>query len=145
MTLLALAVALTTALIAILHAAWGLGLRWPIRDEAELARAIAGFKGIARMPGPGPSFAVAAALSAVAALALVLGGLAPFSLPAPLAKLAGLLAASVFLFRGALGFTARWAAITPEQPFRRLDRRYYSPLCLAIGAALVLLAWSHSS
>ena len=47
-------------------------------------------------------------------------------------------AALVFLARGLVGFTAFWARTTPEQPFRRLDRRFYSPLITALGVVYLL-------
>jgi len=50
-----------------------------------------------------------------------------------------LLAAIVFLVRGTLGYTDPWAARTPEEPFRSLDRKIYSPLCLAIGLGFLFL------
>ena len=37
--------------IAAVHLLWALGFWWPIKDEAALARAVVGTKGIDRMPG----------------------------------------------------------------------------------------------
>ena len=39
-----------------------------------------------------------------------------------------------------MGLMPFWRRLTPEMPFARLDLRYYSPLCLALGAGLVVLA-----
>ena len=47
--------------------------------------------------------------------------------------------AVLFLVRGALGYTARWRAMFTEEPFATLDRKNYSPLCLAIGIGFVIL------
>jgi hypothetical protein len=48
--------------------------------------------------------------------------------------------ALVFLGRGIAGFTSAWRRLTPEMPFARLDVRYYSPLCLVLGAGFIVLA-----
>ena len=44
-----------------------------------------------------------------------------------------------FLARGIAGYTDRWRQLTPEQPFARLDRKYYSPLCLVLGLFFIIL------
>ena len=51
-----------------------------------------------------------------------------------------LLIGVVFLGRGIAGFTPWWRRLAPEQPFARLDVRYYSPLCLLIGLGFAVLA-----
>lgn len=133
-------VALLLFAIAALHAYWGFGGVWPGTDAASCAKTIAGFRGVNTMPGPGASLAVTAALAVAALIALVRGGWLLPPLPGALFALGALGAALVFLGRGIAGFTPAWRRITPEQPFARLDVRYYSPLCLLIGLALLLLA-----
>ncbi|MDP3897013.1 MAG: DUF3995 domain-containing protein [Mesorhizobium sp.] len=140
MTILASAIAPVLFAIAALHAYWGLGGVWPGSNAADCARRVIGFAGMRRMPGPGPSFAVAAALLAVAVLVLLQGNLIVSPLPAGFVSFATLCAALVFLGRGVAGFTPAWRRLTPEQPFATLDIRYYSPLCLALGAGIALLA-----
>ena len=139
MTLVAALVALVLVLLAGLHAYWGLGGVWPGTDQKSCARAIAGFKGIDRMPSPPAAFGVAAALAVAALIALALAGIVTLPLPAALIRLGGLGAALVFLGRGIAGFTPAWRRITPEMPFARNDRLYFSPLCLLIGAGFTLL------
>jgi hypothetical protein len=139
MMLLASVVALVLAAIAALHAYWGVGGVWPGVDAASCARTVGGFPGARTMPGSGPSFAVAAALAAAALLAAAEGGLS-LPLPSAFLNIATIGAALVFLGRGIAGFTPAWRRLTPEQPFATLDVRYYSPLCLAIGAGLAILA-----
>lgn len=139
MTLVAALVALVLVLLAGLHAYWGLGGVWPGTDQKSCARAIAGFKGIDRMPSPPAAFGVAAALAVAALIALALAGIVTLPLPAALIWLGGLGAALVFLGRGIAGFTPAWRRITPEMPFARNDRLYFSPLCLLIGAGFTLL------
>lgn len=118
------------------HAMWAFGSKWPAHDEASLARTVTGFRGVTRMP---PRFASAA----VSLGALVAATLALFmSDPAPNAVLTtiGFLLAAGFLARGIAGYLPAWAELTPEQPFRQLDRKFYSPLCLVIGAGFLFLS-----
>ena len=140
MTLLAAPIAVVLLAIAALHAYWGFGGVWPGRDAADCARRIVGARGIRQMPGPVPSFAVVAALVVVMLVTLSLGGRIDLPIPAGLVFLVAIAAALVFLGRGIAGFTPAWRRLTPEQPFATLDVRYYSPLCLAIGAGIAILA-----
>jgi hypothetical protein len=135
MILLAALLTLVLAAIAALHAYWGFGGIWPGRDAADCARRTGGFRGARSMPGPAACFAVAAALAIAALVPIFLAG--HFGM---LATLAGLALALVFLGRGVAGFTPAWRRLTPEEPFATLDVRYYSPLCLAIGAGFAALA-----
>lgn len=117
--------------IAFTHAAWGLGIWLPIRDEAALAKAVVGARNVTRMPGPIPCFLVAAALAILALLVWV-----------PLGVIGSVLkwgAMFVFLFRGLLAFTKQWRKMTPQEPFATLDRRYFGPLCLAIAAGFIIV------
>ena len=134
--MIGLAVILTAVLAAIaaLHAYWGFGGVWPGRDAADCARRTGGFRGARSMPGPAACFAVAAALAVAALIPIFLTR--QFGM---LALLAGIGVALVFLARGVAGFTQAWRQLTPEEPFATLDVRYYSPLCLAIGAGFVAL------
>jgi len=142
----AIGLALTAVLAAIagLHAIWAARIWWPVRDEAALARTIAGFRGIDRMPGMLPSVAVAAAVLASLLLVADLSWASGLThLPAWVVRSASALAGLVFLGRGVIGFTPFWAKLTPEEPFRTLDRRYYSPLCILIGLGFAGLIWSN--
>lgn len=140
MTVLAFLLGAVLTLIAALHVYWGIGGVWPGTDPKSCARAVAGFKGIDAMPSPFACFAVAAAIITAALVVLALGSV--FASPFDRLSLTGaaLFIALAFLFRGALGFTPWWRRLTPEMPFARLDLRYYSPLCLVLGAGITLLA-----
>ena len=140
MTTLAFALSAVLLLITALHAYWGIGGIWPGKDAASCAHTVAGFRGVDEMPSPAASFAVAACLGLATLWPLALEGV--FASPFPKEGLAAtaLLIALVFLGRGIAGFTPWWRRLTPEQPFARLDQRYYSPLCLLIGAGFAILA-----
>lgn len=140
MTLLSALLALVLLAVAAIHAYWGFGGVWPGRDAADCARRVVGARGIRQMPGPAPSFAVAVGLLVVMLVALSLGGWIGLPLPSGLISLVAVPPALVFLGRGIAGFTPAWRRLTPEQPFATLDVRYYSPLCVAIGAGIAILA-----
>ncbi|MER9894606.1 DUF3995 domain-containing protein [Mesorhizobium sp. M0119] len=140
MIILASALSSVLLLITALHVYWGIGGIWPGRDAASCARAVIGFRGVDEMPAPFASFAVAACLGLATLWPMALEGIV--ATPFPKAGLAAtsLLIALVFLARGIAGFTPWWRRLTPEQPFARLDLRYYSPLCLLIGLGFAVLA-----
>lgn len=117
-------------LIAALHLAWALRIWVPVRDEIGLARAVVGAKGITQMPN------TAACLFVAAALLVIVGALWLRELL--LAQLILWGSTAVFLGRGAIAYTGFWRRITPEEPFRSYDARYYAPLCLIIGVGLLV-------
>lgn len=136
---LALAMATTLWGLAALHFYWGTGGLWPEKDEKSLARKVVGAPGITRMPSPLAAMLVAFALAALGLLALLLVGLIPAFLPRWLIVTAGLGAMAVFLGRGAAAWQPEFRKIFPEEPFATLDKRYYAPLCLALGFGFLFL------
>lgn len=119
------------------HVAWALGSPWPFRDRETWRRSVLD----ARMSEPGPlaCVAVAGALGAGAGSVLAAGGARVpgwASLPRPLHTLAPWGVAGVLAARGGLGLVVVRDGRAGGD-FSRLDRRVYSPLCLALatGAA----------
>lgn len=115
--------------LAALHLWWATGSTWPCADEATLADAVAGRP---KLPSPGACVGVAAALSAASAL---VGGWPSRGAPLQRAGATGVVA--VLLVRGGVGLAGRTDLVSPGSSspcFRRLDRRYYAPLCLTIAA-----------
>lgn len=140
MTNLSLATAFILLLIAAIHLLWGLNVYFPAKDETSLARAVVGAKGITQMPGFFACSFVAVALLIGSVIVLRLGGVFELSaVPLWLFRLAGAGFAFVLLARGIVGFLPFWAEITPEEPFKTLNRQFYSPLCLTLGAAVATL------
>ncbi len=121
------------------HLAWALGSTYPAADEKTLARTVAGFRGMDTMPPRAASTFVALAAFICALWPYVMTGKLLTGLPAWLITLGGIKLTLIFGARGLAGFTAWWRALTPEQPFARLDRAYYSPLCLALGLGFFVL------
>lgn len=129
---LALLASATLIVIAALHLLWALGYWFPIKDEAELVRTVAGFRGVEKMPGAVPCALVVVALLFAAAL--------PW-MPDTGLRGAGLfVVALAFQTRAILAFAPIWKRATPEQPFRRLDETYYAPLCILLGLIFMVLA-----
>jgi hypothetical protein len=135
MTVLAALEAILLAMIAALHAAWGFGLRWPGNDDASLEAAVVGSPH-GRMPTPVQCFVAGGAILATAAVVAGVAGILSLPLPFWAVQLIGLGVAAVFAGRGIAGYLPAWRALHPQEPFARLDRRAYSPLCLAIALTL---------
>jgi hypothetical protein len=135
------AMVLSTVLwaLAALHFYWGAGGIWPAKDETSLARQVVGAPGIRKMPPPLACMSVAAMLAMLGALPLLLLGILPVFLPAWSIFAAGVGATLVFLARGWAAWHPKFRKHFPEEPFATLDRRYYAPLCLAIGTGFAFL------
>ncbi len=122
----------TLAGIGVLHAMWGRGSTFPFSSRDRLNDTVIGRRAT---PSPAACYGVAGLL--VAASALVAG------LPAPRSGVRRVGVATVAMTLGAravLGFSGKTDLVSPGSAsarFRRMDRRVYSPLCLAlaIGAA----------
>jgi hypothetical protein len=112
-----------------LHAVWATGTPWPLADRAALADAVAGRS---RFPSTAACLGVAGLLAGAAG---VVAG-RPRRYPRMRrAAAAGVTAA--LAIRGALGLAGRTDLISPgatSDRFRTLDRRLYSPCCLALAA-----------
>jgi hypothetical protein len=120
--------------IALLHFSWALGGDWPAPKGENLAIYVTAGT---RRPGPVLTFAVALAIAAAAFVV----ALSRVKVPAPwdmAAALAYFVVTLVFFGRGVVGyFPALWRR-AEGLPFRRLNRVFYSPLCLVIGAGLAI-------
>lgn len=138
MIYLASLVATALLTVGLLHFAWAVRVYWPLGDEKALARAAVGTPGIVTMPPSYQSHLVAFCMVVAAADALFLAGV-PGPIPGWLILAVGGGCCLVFLLRGAAGYSRVWARLTPEQPFRTFDKRYYSPLCLLLGAGFGVL------
>lgn len=135
MIIIEVAISTILALIATIHILWGIGLWFPIRDENELVRAVIGVKGAERMPGPIPCALVAAGLIIVI--------MTVWTSPSVLRNIILISAGLIFFIRGAATYTKKWRRLTPQEPFAKLDRAYYGPLCLILGLGMFVLVGSN--
>lgn len=67
MEILQTLIMIVLALVAVVHALWGIGYWFPIRDERKLVRTVVGAMDATRMPGAIPCAMVAAGLIIVVA------------------------------------------------------------------------------
>lgn len=119
------------AAIAGVHFAWGTGSAWPARDRAALADAVVGRRD-GEVPSPAACFFVAGLLAIAAAL---LG--TPPAVAARVRRAGVRTVVAVLALRGGVGLAGRTDLLSPGSSsarFRSLDRRFYSPLCLALAA-----------
>jgi hypothetical protein len=124
--------------LAALHAAWGAGSAWPLADRDALADAVIG---AAQVPPPAACFAVSGALAAAGTLVAGWPG------DHPAIRRAGVGGVVVVLAgRGVLGLAGRTQLVSRSSVsdrFTRLDRRIYSPLCLALAGLSALSVMPH--
>jgi hypothetical protein len=127
--------------LAVLHAWWGVGGRWPGHDERSLVELVIGRTRSMRMPSPVRCMGVALALLAAAGLVALQSRLifVDFGVPGEMLVQAGFwMACAVFALRGIAGFIPPIFAYARGTPFARLNRLYYSPLCLLIAAGFAV-------
>jgi len=139
MTLLAALVFVVLSAIALMHALWGVGLRWPARDERTLVALVIGATGRSRMPSLPQCLLAAAAIFAAGLVALALAGLLLVRTPGILLVPAGVAATLVFLGRGLAAYLPAWRRRFAQQPFASLDTGCYGPLCLLLALAFAIL------
>jgi len=119
-------------LLSAMHAGWAFGASWPCEDRAALADAAIG-----RPDVPGTAMCLTVS-SALAVAAYCVG--APRRGPSTVRRLAASGVVVAFAGRGALGLIGRTDVVSrgSNSPrFRSLDRRVYSPVCLAIATLAV--------
>lgn len=135
------------AVISGLHVYWALGGVFPAATREELGPTVVGTPRGAAMPSVPLTFAVAGLFGVATLVPLVASGLVAVAVPAALPKVATLGMAGVFLARGLYGYVDRRVRpSTVGTPFEALNRRVYSPLCLALAALSVAsLAFRASS
>ena len=141
MVVTAIGLSLSTVLTAIglIHVFWALGGVWPGTDERSLARSVVGAKGIGHMPPPGLALVVAALLFGAALVPLTWLDFILGFVPERFTAVALLALGLVFAVRGIAGYTPWFRTSNPEEPFATLDKRFYSPLCLALSAGFATL------
>ncbi|MEO1252927.1 MAG: DUF3995 domain-containing protein [Pseudomonadota bacterium] len=123
--------------IAALHAYWAMGGLWPGASERELIDTVVGDPRMEQMPAREVTLAVAGLLIFCGVIALAAGGV--FPAPVWLTSLLGVGAGLLFLARGAAGFFFEKVAWETGEPFTSMNVRFYSPLCLVIGAGFFAL------
>lgn len=136
-SLLAVGVVACLLALAVLHVYWGRGGVWPGRSAAELVGMVVGSRLEQPMPGPLACGVVAGLLGSAAVL---VAGVGLFDQSAWPWRIGCMGVAAVLGLRGVAGYFD--ARVRPEivgQPYERLNRRLYSPACLGLAAAIVVI------
>ncbi|MFJ7911082.1 DUF3995 domain-containing protein [Kitasatospora sp. NPDC096204] len=135
------AVAAVLGATGVLHAVWTV-TPWPLGSAAEFADAVVG-RGDG-VPPVSACLAVAGALGAGAYLVGAEAGVLPAVGPRRLRRAGVRTVAGVLLARGLAGPVVFGRVSERSERFRRLNARYYSPLCVALGAGAALVAGAGS-
>lgn len=133
---------LALAVIAVFHVVWAV-TPWPLATRGDLARKVVG-----RADGSLPlgffvpaSIGVAVALGFAAYLVTVQSGAFSSTLSGDLVRLGTWGVAAVLLGRGGWGMLESGLQLGKSPAsYRRLDLRFYSPLCLLLGGLAALVA-----
>jgi Protein of unknown function (DUF3995) len=133
--------ALLLGAVALLHAYSAMGGLWPGRSEADLIASVIGDKRRRRMPHATLTWLVALLIGIAAVWPLLLRMRSASPLPGSLVSGIGAALALVFLARGGAGYLPAWRRAHSLDPFARLDRSLYSPLCLLVGAGFLYLVF----
>ena len=150
MTILALLISGPLYIAAALHILWAFGSTWPCKSEDQLIRTVMGARQRGKHSKDQNSYLfkmfvtlwVAMMIAIAATLPLIkIGWLYAPIKPWVLSILLGGQGA-IFLLRGLAGYTSKWQQLTPLEPFRTLDKVFYSPICIALGSASLSLALS---
>ncbi len=140
--LISLFVLVTLLAISALHLVWAFGSAFPCKDRETLVRTVVGRNGEGGesiMP-PGISSALVAAATFLAALwpPIMEGKIFTF-VSISLQSLGAIVLVLVFLGRGVIGLTPWFRRLLPLEPFATLNRKYYSPLCIALSLCYLIL------
>ena len=135
-TIFAITLFLIFLFLSSIHFYWGLGGRWgsedviPVKDNNVKVM----------MPGPLPTFMVALGLLGFGFFILIKSGLINLSLPLWLEKSGLWIIAGIFSLRaiGDFKFVGFFKKIK-QTKFGQNDTKYYSPLCLLIGALTIFI------
>ncbi|MFF2272201.1 DUF3995 domain-containing protein [Agromyces sp. NPDC058136] len=115
-----------------LHAAWASGSSWPARSRRELADAVVGSDA-----APAPLATAAVAVAATAGGIVAGGALGD----RPIAVVGRRAAGLALIARAVVGGPVACRLLglpEPSDRFRKLDARWYRPLCAVLGVAALL-------
>ncbi|SES14896.1 Protein of unknown function [Lentzea xinjiangensis] len=135
MAALAVSTATVLFLVGALHVVW-MRSPWPLRTREEFASRVVGAP-VEKLPSAPMTGGVALLLGMAAYLVVSRVGLLPLPGPGWLAITGTAGVAAVLLLRGAGGLVV---SSRHDTEFARLDRRFYSPLCLILAGCCATVA-----
>ncbi|WP_448563459.1 DUF3995 domain-containing protein [Thalassotalea ganghwensis] len=118
--------------VAILHLLWAMRIWWPIANEAALAKAVVGIKGIEKMPSAWLTWLVTLIIFIGVLLVAMLSGFIPLLVAHQYAVLAGWIMGAILVVRAIYPYLFD-RYIAQEHVFRRMNRAFYSPMILLLG------------
>lgn len=125
--------------IAGLHIYWGFGGLWPGADLQSLIDTVVGDPRMTQMPSKSVTLAVAGLIFASGLFALAGRVPASWLVRGSIKTAIGVIAV-IFVARGISGYALPEAIRSRmSEPFATYDQLYYSPLCLVLGAAFIVL------
>lgn len=132
-----IAIGLCVVLAAIggVHVYWAFGGVWPAKTRVELADTVIGHQ---EMPGSLPTIIVAILMFGLAAFGPILVWGDGAFIAWTIVKWMTWAIAAVFFLRALATFVMPWF-IEANQPFRRLDKKIYAPLCILLGIGFLCL------
>jgi len=139
MIVIAFLVFLILQAVALLHLGWAFGMSWPAESREMLSAAVVGRPESCQMPPRWLTIMAAMGISLAGWVALwgagwfgpeILDGLRGWALGA---------AAVIFALRGGMSYLPFGPLQASVEPFRTLDIRYFSPLCLALALGYLLI------
>lgn len=145
MRILAIIMFAVLTLIAAIHVYWRFGGLWPATDTRALIDTVVGDPRMTKMPSTSITLVVAGLIFASGAFALA-ARLPAAKIFRMFIKTAIATIAFVFIARGVSGYALSGPIrARMSEPFASYDQLFYSPLCLALGAAFVLLFFARPS
>ncbi|MEL6201240.1 MAG: DUF3995 domain-containing protein [Pseudomonadota bacterium] len=124
-------------MVGLIHVYWAAGGTWPGTDDESLAKTVVGSNGIKAMPPRWITTLVSICILIAAILPLAWLGWIYIPLPSWILTVAMIVLTLIFLARGIGGFIPAIKKMNSEEPFATLDARYFSPLIIAVGLALL--------
>ena len=138
MHFIAYAIFFILSVVAIVHLYWARGGAWPAPERRLLARTVVGVD-TEKMPGAALTIIVAGLIFAAGCLPLVWIGALSFPVGETLARILMWALFAVFALRGLSTYTFYSRLYNVVEPFARLNRVYFSPLCLLLAAGYLAL------
>lgn len=137
MIALAGALCLVLGLTAALHLYWAVGGSWPAADREHLPATVIGTTSAA-MPPAGLTLCVAVLIAMAGVLPLIWTGAIDLPLPRWLVGAGMGINVVIFLVRGLVPYSPLWQRFEVVEPFETLNRRYFSPLIIALGLGFLI-------
>ena len=125
-------------MIAILHLIWANGFYWPAKDEYSLVKMVVGEPSMRSMPSKKLAFFIAIAIFIAAIFSLWGGNIITLPLPLWIREFGLFILAFAFGTRGLATFLIAKQLGERTEPYKTLDRIFYSPLCLIISIGYII-------